>query len=326
MFPADEHSPAASQIGAVSYLDRALAGVYAGQREHYRLGLRAVDAAAAERFATPVHQCSDDQVDELITALQAGELNFAVPPPQQFFAMLLGHLQEGVFGDPAHGGNRDLAGRTFLEHPGVQRSNDESEHLSPEPVRKPPQSMAQAGWTLGSERGAPVSVPGYDPQDSVRPATGELDVVVVGVGAVGSLAAHVLTAQGLSVLGLEAGPWRFGGDFIPDEVGSAYYSRGDMGPKFLAEAPTWRPDPDTASRAAPFSLGRMMNSVGGSVIHWGGALRRQHPHHFAFRQHALDRWGAGAIPADSTLVHWPLTYDDIESDYTALEWSIGVGR
>jgi hypothetical protein len=45
----------------------------------------------------------------------------------------------------------------------------------------------------------------------------------------------------------------FGGDFVPDEVGAAYYSRGDMGPKFLAEAPTWRPDADHPTRAAPFS-------------------------------------------------------------------------
>lgn len=324
MFPADENGPAASELGAVTYLDRALAGAYAGQREQYRLGLQALDAAARKRCAAPVHRCSPQQVDDLIGALQSGDLDFAVPPPQLFFAILLGHLQEGVFGDPAHGGNRDLAGWRFLDHPGVQRHNDEAEHLASAPVRKLPQSMAQAGWALGSDRGAPVSVPGYDPQDSVRPPTGELDVIVVGVGAVGSLTAHVLTAQGLNVLGLEAGPWRFGGDFRPDEVGSTYYARGDMGPKFLAEAPTWRPDPETPSRAAPFSLGRMMNTVGGSVIHWGGALRRQHPHHFAYRQHVLDRWGEQAIPADSTLVDWPLTYADLESHYSALEWSVGV--
>jgi gluconate 2-dehydrogenase alpha chain len=325
MFPADEHSPAASAIGAITYLDRTLTGVYAGLREHYRLGLRALDANAMQRFGQPVHACSGEQVDQLIGALQADTLvDFAVPPQAQFFSMIFSHLQEGVFGDPAHGGNRELAGWRFLAHPGVHRVNDEADHLASDQVVKPVQSMADAGWSLGSDRGAPVDVPGYDPQNSVRTPQADLDVIVVGVGAVGSLVAHVLTAAGVRVLGLEAGPWRFGGDFVPDEVGAAYYSRGDMGPKFLAEAPTWRPDADHPTRAAPFSLGRMMNGVGGSVIHWGGALRRQHPHHFAHRSHVLDRWGPRALPEGSQLVDWPVSYDDLEHYYTALEWSIGV--
>jgi gluconate 2-dehydrogenase alpha chain len=325
MFPADQHSPAASAIGAVTYLDRALTGVYAGLREHYRFGLRALDAAAVGRCGVPVHQATADQLDELIAALQAGELpDFEVPPQPEFFAMMIGHLQEGVFGDPAHGGNRELAGWRFLEHPGVYRSNDAADHVASEQIRKPPQSLADAGWALGHDRGAPVQVPGYSPQHSVRPPSTDRDVIVVGMGAVGSLVAHVLTASGVRVLGLEAGPWRFGGDFVPDEVGAAYYSRGEMGPKFLAEAPSWRPDPDTDSRPAAFSLGRMMNGIGGSVIHWGGALRRQHRHHFAYRSHVLRRWGADALPADCTLEDWPLGYHDLADYYTALEWSIGV--
>jgi hypothetical protein len=115
MFPADEHSPAASAIGAITYLDRTLTGVYAGLREHYRLGLRALDANAMQRFGQPVHACSGEQVDQLIEALQADTLaDFAVPPQPQFFSMIFSHLQEGVFGDPAHGGNREMAGWRFL--------------------------------------------------------------------------------------------------------------------------------------------------------------------------------------------------------------------
>jgi gluconate 2-dehydrogenase alpha chain len=110
---------------------------------------------------------------------------------------------------------------------------------------------------------------------------------------------------------------------VPDELTSAYYSRGDMGPKFLAETPRWRRDEGEATREATFSLGRMMNGVGGSVVHWGGVLRRFHPHHFRYHSH-LRAVGAGSLPEGHTLVDWPLTYADLEPYYDDLERLIGV--
>jgi gluconate 2-dehydrogenase alpha chain len=125
-------------------------------------------------------------------------------------------------------------------------------------------------------------------------------------------------------VGFEAGGWRHRSDYHPDELSAAYYCRGDMGAKFLAEAPTWRRNADEPTRPIPFSLGRMMNGVGGSIVHWGGALRRMHPHHFAFRTHVLERWGADVLPEHSTLVDWPLTYADLEPYYDLCERIAGV--
>ena len=153
---------------------------------------------------------------------------------------------------------------------------------------------------------------------------GPADVVLVGMGAMGSVVAPVLARAGLRVVGLEAGPWRTKHDFLPDELRSAYYCRGEMGPKFLNETPRWRRNEGEPTREATFSLGRMMNGVGGSVIHWGGALRRCHPHHFEYLTHVRDSFGEGVLPDGHTLTDWPVSYDELEPYYTKIEYLIGV--
>ena len=44
------------------------------------------------------------------------------------------------------------------------------------------------------------------------------DVVIVGVGAVGGVAALPLAQAGLEVIGIEAGTWLTPRDFAPDEL------------------------------------------------------------------------------------------------------------
>jgi gluconate 2-dehydrogenase alpha chain len=327
LFPADEHAPGASEIGVVAYVDRALAGAYRDRADAYRLGLAALDLAARRRHGAPFADCGSEQRDALITGLEQGVLpNFRVPPQQEFFEMLRAHLQEGLFADPAHGGNRDKLGWKFLGHPGIWFENSAEENLSEEPVTKGGviQSLEDVGYSLDGAPSEPVDIPGYDPQRGVEPPTGPADVVLVGMGAMGSVVAPILARAGLHVVALEAGPWRTRHDFLPDELGSAYYCRGEMGPKFLSETPRWRRNEGEHTREATFSLGRMINGVGGSVIHWGGALRRCHPHHFKYLTHVRENFGEKALPEGNTLVDWPVTYEDLEPYYTAVEYLIGV--
>jgi gluconate 2-dehydrogenase alpha chain len=297
------------------------------------VGLAALDQVARQRYGAPFAGCSPEQQDALIAGLEQGQLaGFHVPPPRAFFEILRAHAQEGLFADPAYGGNRDKAGWRFLGHTGVWFENTAEENLAPEPVTKGGEirSLADVGWaapgTLGAaeQRLEGLDNPHYDPQRGGATPAGPADVVLVGVGAAGALAAKLLARAGLRVVGLEAGPWRAKGDFAPDELGSAYYCRGGMGPKFLSETPRWRRNDREPTRLATFSIGRMMNSVGGSVIHWGGALRRCHPHHFKFLTHVRERWGEQVLPEGHTLVDWPLSYGDLEPYYTELEYQIGV--
>ena len=52
-------------------------------------------------------------------------------------------------------------------------------------------------------------------------AQGEVDVCIVGLGAVGAMAAHVLATAGLEVVALEAGPARTGREYQMDELASS---------------------------------------------------------------------------------------------------------
>src|SRR5919199_1765543 len=327
LFPTDEHGPGATELSVLTYLDRALAGAYRDRAEAYRIGLAALDLAARRHCDTPFADCATEQQDALITELEHGALpNFRVPPQRDFFEMLRAHLQEGLFADPAYGGNRGKLGWKFLGHPGIWLQNSAEENLAEEPVTKGGmiQSLEDLGYSLDGGPSEPVDIPGYDPQKGAEPPSGPADVVLVGMGAMGSVVAPVLAQAGLHVVGLEAGPWRSKRDFVPDELGSAYYCRGDMGPKFLSETPRWRRNEGEPTREATFSLGRMMNGVGGSVIHWGGALRRCHPHHFAYLSHVRERFGEERLPEGHTLADWPLSYDDLEPYYTRVEYLIGV--
>lgn len=326
LFPEDAYSLAASALGAVTYVDRALAGAYADKAETYRLGLAALDQASFRLNHKWIADLDGEQLRDLVARLERGDLpDFYSPRPQAFFQLLRAHLQEGLFADPLYGGNRDKQGWKFLGHPGVWLENSAEENLTTEPVTKAGviQSLTDVGYGL-EHPVRPVEIPGYDPQRGAFPPDGPADVVLVGLGAVGGLVAPVLAQAGLKVVALEAGPWRTAENFLPDELGATYYCRANMGAKFLAEIPRWRRSDGEATQEATFSLGRMMNGVGGSVVHYGAWLRRFHPHHFRPLSRVRERWGERALPQHCTLADWPVTYDDLETYFTRLEYLIGV--
>ncbi|HRC75606.1 MAG TPA: gluconate 2-dehydrogenase subunit 3 family protein, partial [Kouleothrix sp.] len=186
LFPADSHSPGAAAIGAVGYLDRALSSAYQGHSATYRLGLATFDRIAQQRYQAPFADCDAGQQDALLAALEQGALpDFSAPPQRAFFALLCAHLQEGLFADPAYGGNRDKLGWRFLGHPGIWFENTAEENLATEPALKGGiiQSLADVGYTLGGAAREPTAIPGYDPQRGAQPPAGPADVVLIGVGA-----------------------------------------------------------------------------------------------------------------------------------------------
>jgi gluconate 2-dehydrogenase alpha chain len=327
MFPADEHRPGARDIGVVDYLDRALAGADRNHLPAYRTGLAMLDAASRDRFRLPFAEAPVTDQNALLGEMERGAMPGWVAPDQRaFFDLLRAHLQEGLFSDPIYGGNRDKRGWRVLGHPGVWLDNTAEENLSPEPVTKGGriQSLQDVAPLL-RQRPAEPPIPGFDPQRGAAPPSEVADVVLVGVGGVGGFIAPVLAKAGLKVVGLEAGPWWRLDDFQPDELGATYYCRAGMGPKFNQEIPRWRRNACEPTRPLTFSLGRMMNGVGGSVIHYGAWLRRFPPQSFRRRSDALERWGAGIFPAGSTVADWPVSYDELRPCFDEIERIVGIG-
>ena len=325
MFPADD-CPGATEIGVVAYLDNALAGAYVEHLETYRLGLAAVDRVSLREYGAKFADCSVEEQDAVLGQLESGSVLRGVETtPGGFFELLRTHLQEGLFCDPIHGGNRDKLGWRVLAHPGVWLENSAEENLQPTPVTKGGLTRSLADLSADPMRATLNKCQKeYHPKEPVNPSSKMADIIVIGVGGVGGMVVPVFCKAGLRVVGLEAGPWRTNLDYIPDELGATFYCRSNLGPKFVSEAPRWRKNDGEQTRAATFSMGRMVNGVGGSVVHYGAWLRRFHPHYFKLRTRIAEEWGINKMPDHCQVADWPIGYDDLEQFYTFLESYIGV--
>jgi gluconate 2-dehydrogenase alpha chain len=145
----------------------------------------------------------------------------------------------------------------------------------------------------------------------------DADVAIVGLGAAGGIAAHVLTRAGLDVVALEAGPRLTGSQMTLDEIRND--ARNWMSePKSRGEVPTWRLDGSQVTEML------MVNGVGGTSVHYHAWSLRLPPWQFEARTRSLERYGPAAIPSDSTLADWPIGYADLEPFYDDVERAIGV--
>ncbi len=328
LFPADDGRPGATEIGVIDYLEQQLIGYERDSAQTYRTGLDRLDQCARQQYQQPFAQCQPAQQDALLTALEKGTLaNFVFPEQTAFMSLLVRHMREGLFSDPIYGGNRDKLGWKTLEHPGVWLENSAEEMLAREPVTKGGviQSLQDlSDMDFPRPDGAPAIPASFDPDRGLVPPQGSADVILIGMGAMNSVIAPLLAQAGLNVMGLEAGPYRSRQDFIPDELGQCFSGRARMGPKFNREVPRWRRNEGEPTQPMTFSLGRMVNGVGGSVYHYGAWLRRFHPHHFRARSRVRENGWEHVLPANSTLADWPISYADLEPYYSRLEWEIGI--
>jgi gluconate 2-dehydrogenase alpha chain len=152
-------------------------------------------------------------------------------------------------------------------------------------------------------------------------ATEKTDVVIVGMGAVGGILAAELGKAGMKVIGLERGPRLTTADFsAQDEL--RYFQRQDLRPSAKRQPITWRPS--TKQRATPLPILNYGNQAGGGTVHYGAVSWRFHEDDFRARSHTIERYGAAAIPKDSSIADWPLTYSDLEPFYDRAEYDLGV--
>jgi gluconate 2-dehydrogenase alpha chain len=152
-------------------------------------------------------------------------------------------------------------------------------------------------------------------------ATEKTDVVVVGLGAAGGVIAAELAQAGMKVIGLERGPRLSTKDFAPqDEL--RFFQRQDLRPDVKRQPVTWRPNANR--RATPMRTLSYGNGAGGGTIHYGAVSWRFHEDDFRARSHTIERYGAAAVPTDSSLADWPMTYADLEPFYDKAEYDLGI--
>ncbi|HLJ98874.1 MAG TPA: GMC family oxidoreductase [Streptosporangiaceae bacterium] len=128
----------------------------------------------------------------------------------------------------------------------------------------------------------------------------EVDLVIVGAGAGGSVLAQRLARHGWRIVILEAGPfWHPDEDWVSDEAGShhLYWTQNRV-----------------IGGADPVELGQNNSGrgVGGSMIHYAGYCPRFHPSDL--RTATIDGVGAD----------WPLRYEDLRPHYELAERELPV--
>src|SRR5437763_8510924 len=149
------------------------------------------------------------------------------------------------------------------------------------------------------------------------------DVLIVGLGAVGGVAALPLAQAGLEVIGLEAGTWLTPRDFAPDELRNNFRGWPQSAQKANSEIPTHRPN-----ASAPYSprlpIHPMMNAVGGTTLHYWAQSWRLNPWDFKVVSETRRRYGAARLPRGSTVEDWPFGLDELEPYYDKVEYEVGV--
>ncbi len=150
--------------------------------------------------------------------------------------------------------------------------------------------------------------------------TEKTDVVIVGVGAAGGILAAELAKADMKVIGLERGPRLKTSDFQLDEL--RYFQRQETRPNRRRTPVTWRPNSKAAS--VPIPTQNYGNQAGGGTVHYGAVSWRFHEDDFRPRSQTVERYGVAAIPEDSSLIDWPLSYADLEPYYDQAEYELGV--
>src|SRR4051812_7364241 len=181
-----------------------------------------------------------------------------------------------------------------------------------------------ASWAAVGYRPFPLGVPHDRPAPVVvltvdlASARSAYDVVVVGAGAGGGVAARVLAEAGASVLVVERGGW------VDRDAPTMTHLRNHRLP---VDGDGTSPDghPRTVVRdgeeqvVGPIDGRYQLNAmaVGGGSRMFGAQAWRFHPD--AFR-----RATRSGVPAGSALADWPIGYDDLAPYYRKVEWQLGV--
>lgn len=146
LIPKDEVGPGAVELGVPQYIDRQMQTPYGDAtrwymqgpflpaeaefgyqskltpKEQYRLGIRAINAYCRAHFSGKVFaDLTHAQQTDLFKGIESGKVTVEDFKLKTFFnSFLLKNVNEGYFGDPSYGGNKDMAAWKMIGYPGVR--------------------------------------------------------------------------------------------------------------------------------------------------------------------------------------------------------------
>ena len=165
LIPTDELGPGGKDAGVACYIDRQLASVWGTHgrnyrsgpwregtpeqgfqsrltpQELYRIGIQEINAICRAKHERPFDQLRPEHQDEMLKALEKGEVDLPSLSSKLFFDLLWRNTEEGFFADPLYGGNRDKVGWKLIGFPGVPSSTYKDHLDSTEPYRAEPVSI-----------------------------------------------------------------------------------------------------------------------------------------------------------------------------------------
>jgi len=136
-------------------------------------------------------------------------------------------------------------------------------------------------------------------------------VVIIGSGAGGGTLAHELTSRGIKVVLLEAGK-RQSLDSFSQVPGEAFSQLTWLDPR--TQTGDWG-----VARDFPTMPAWHCKTVGGTTVHWTASAPRLRP----WEVRAQSTYGK---IAGTSLIDWPIAYDELEKYYKLAELRMGVTR
>jgi gluconate 2-dehydrogenase gamma chain len=141
IIPGDATDPGAREAGVVTYIDRSLAGFLRDLQTFYRRALQELDDYSRDRHNSPFRELTEGDQDRVLAELDSVSIvetesrEYGTDALQdenkegdesvstlliRFFSIIREHVLQGMFCDPAYGGNRDTVGWKMVGFPGAQ--------------------------------------------------------------------------------------------------------------------------------------------------------------------------------------------------------------
>jgi len=141
IIPGDATDPGAREAGVVTYIDRSLAGFLRDLQTFYRRALQELDDYSRDRHNGLFRELTEGDQDRVLAELDSVSIvetesrEYGTDALQdenkegdesvstlliRFFSIIREHVLQGMFCDPAYGGNRDTVGWKMVGFPGAQ--------------------------------------------------------------------------------------------------------------------------------------------------------------------------------------------------------------